>query len=199
MKLKYSMKKRTKISLVIILSFTGLIIFANSIPLIIGKGNCPKPLTLAVVVKEPTNYSLALTEPKFREIVSKAISEWETKTKMNLFQIIEPSSSLNKSGLINTITLIPKDYTKLDLEERQLAGWTITQTMGHRVSNFSIEVYEPSPLLIYQVVLHELGHARGLVGHSSNPDDVMFLTTSYTKTNLTDADSQSLLNYCNTN
>lgn len=45
---------------------------------------------------------------------------------------------------------------------------------------------------IYKVVLHEMGHALGLGGHSSDPSDIMYRSVSGSAVGLSDADRLTL-------
>lgn len=190
--------KRTIWGLVI--AFVALVAFANAIPLIIGEGNCPKPLHVVALMENPSNYTPVLTQSDFQKVVERAVAEWETKTGIDLYEVIDPNSNLARSGLANTITAHPEDITKLNIEGSFSgnAGWTEAQTRGARVERFKIEIYNTSPAVMYQVILHELGHGRGLEGHSVNENDIMFGVASYTITNLSQADVNSMVSYCKT-
>lgn len=191
------MKRGLKITMwAVVVPFVGLVAFANAIPLIIGEGNCQRPLSVVVLITEPKNYSPVLTQSDFQKMVEGAITEWETKTGMDLFVVVDQNSTLARSGLVNTITAIHPDLEKFSLDNTK-AGWTNAETRGVRVEKFEIEIYNLNPTLIYEIILHELGHARGLHEHSLDPNDVMFKEANPLTTNLSAHDVQTMVSYCN--
>ena len=65
-----------------------------------------------------------------------------------------------------------------------VVGYTSPKISGHRLKNMKITIYDKNPAgeyfsdkEVYNTVLHEMGHALGIMGHSYSTNDLMYLQT----------------------
>lgn len=114
---------------------------------------------------------------KYYNTAQNAFSEWYTATSGAVRFTITPSES---QGRIKVYFV-----NKLETANGNEAGICYSHFSGNAMTNAEIYVETKSsageelPLQkIYPVVLHEIGHALGMGGHSDNRNDIMYPNTN---------------------
>ena len=122
---------------------------------------------------------------EYRDAVRKAFEYWQYVTgNFVSFAYIENSSD---ADIIVNLT----GDAKINCEEEQenclyVAALTSPKIKGDILEymNMMIHTSDPNgrnypPSQIYKVALHEIGHALGMMGHSDNPDDIMYASDQH--------------------
>ncbi len=119
------------------------------------------------------------------ENINKALSQWTNRT--NFIKFSQASDKNDANIIINF-----KDYNTSDCTS---AGchYTVaftTPEIGANglLKNMMLTFYKTNPrkenfssLEIYNAALHEIGHTLGIMGHSDNPEDVMYSNNDKTR------------------
>ncbi len=184
------MRKILKITILCIVLYFGIsfgseLLFPSS-----PTSFCHKPLKLQVQSQRSD-----ITQAKFSTEVQKAIDEWETRTNLDLFEIIGERGYLDRSGLSSFIIALPRDFGKVGMpgHTKTFRGYDGAVTVAY------MEIYNIEPPTLHSIILHELAHSKGLIGHSDNQNDIMYPRVRYEINNLSNADIQWMLNYCEEN
>src|SRR5579883_973580 len=129
------------------------------------------PITVFV---EPAD-NLKGYRPEFDDILRHAFREWSSTTKNKIqFKIVNQK---DKARMIITWT---DDLHAPELRaEAGIAGINQdVEGISHAtVRLLTIDPFKQGPIgnqFLYDVCLHEIGHALGLMGHSPYPDDIMY-------------------------
>ena len=109
----------------------------------------------------------------YKEIV-KAFRSWQYKTNVDmkfLFNNIAPDITIEfkKRDNLNADKNYVVAYTEPDYINSHLTGIKIT------FYDKNINSKDYSRIDIYNIAMHEIGHALGILGHSNNPEDVMYM------------------------
>ncbi len=127
----------------------------------------------------PITYSIEQTEetPKyFEQEIKNAFTEWERATE---HQILFEETDKNPNIVIKFNAHNPADSE----DKKYVVAYTVPILNLNRLQQMEIEFYLKdssgknfSKNQIYNTALHEIVHALGLMGHSNNKDDIMYLT-----------------------
>lgn len=129
--------------------------------------------------KLPITYSFELTEdtPKyFKQEIENAFTEWERVTE---HQILFEETDKNPNIVIKFNAHNPADSE----DKKYVVAYTTPILNLNSLKQMEIEFYlkdssgnDFSKSQVYNTALHEIVHAIGFMGHSSNKNDVMYLT-----------------------
>lgn len=121
--------------------------------------------------------------PKYYETqIKKAFVQWQESTKFISFKFLGDEKDANIVVSINLST----DMKKCDQEDcKYTVAYTTPDINGDVLKRMDILFYDSnnlgkpfSPREIYNSALHEIGHALGIMGHSENKDDIMYMETN---------------------
>lgn len=122
----------------------------------------------------------------YNESIQKAFLQWQSLTKNLInFKFINDEDNAN-------ITVSIKSSDDMKKCEQQNCKYTVAYTTptiyGDLLKKMDIFFYASnnlgkpfSPNEIYNTALHEIGHALGIMGHSYNKGDVMYMETNQDK------------------
>ena len=112
----------------------------------------------------------------YKEIV-KAFKYWQYSTDADikfLFNNIAPDITIE----------FKKRDIKQTKDKNYVAAYTVPDYVNSHLTGMKITLYdkdinakEYSRIDIYNIAMHEIGHALGIMGHSGNADDVMYMKT----------------------
>lgn len=146
--------------------------------------------TIAVWNKKTVNYWVQ--NGKFYYQVMEAFREWERETsyavdfrKVNVpeYADIKVYFVDKMPGNILGVTTNQKGYAngRIVLKSSQIRILDKTQSGEYRTRE-----------QVYPVILHEIGHALGLEGHSNNKNDILYHNTDYYKQSLSERDIETI-------
>lgn len=119
----------------------------------------------------------------YQESIQKAFLQWQALTKNLInFEFINDDKNANISVEIKS----SDDMKKCDQEDcKYTVAYTIPTIYGDLLKKFDIFFYDSnnrgqhfSQKAIYNTALHEIGHALGIMGHSYNKDDIMYMESN---------------------
>lgn len=117
----------------------------------------------------------------YRTEVMKAFAQWQVSTNYLTFTIVDNPENAN---IIVSIEATPQDLCQGNVCQ-YVVGQTTPKINGSRLESMSITIYNKDVYgnyfldkELYNTVLHEIGHALGIMGHSYNPDDIMYMSTN---------------------
>ena len=130
---------------------------------------------------------------KYDNTVRKAFQEWQTRTqgvvKFNYYPM--RNDAYLRVYLVDELTCSGV--------HNALACTTISTRGGKWLSNARIEILQKtksgqmcSDRQLYNVVLHEIGHALGIYGHSKNSNDIMYEQNSSYDVHLSQKDINTI-------
>lgn len=111
--------------------------------------------------------------------IKKALSQWQISTGFIKFSIIDEPKHANIIIKIQQLSDKVCEGNKC----QYAVGFTTPEYSGKNLKNMTIILYSNNPFgqyftdkELYNTVLHELGHALGIMGHSYNRDDLMYMS-----------------------
>lgn len=116
----------------------------------------------------------------YKSAVSRAFNQWEKSVDFISF-----TTSKNKSDAQILISFEPLPANVCESGVcKYVVGYTNPKTSGTTLKKMVITIYNKNPKgqfftdkEVYNTVLHELGHALGIMGHSYSTDDLMYQQT----------------------
>lgn len=139
---------------------------------------------LKIAVEFPKNDNIP---SYYNDEISKAFNQWETSTGFLKFEQVENS---RKADIVVKFLPLPKNncdskgckyvvaYTVPTIQNRQLKKMTITLYDKDAYGNYF------SDKELYNTILHEIGHALGIMGHSYSSEDLMYMSSENNQNNI---------------
>ncbi len=123
-------------------------------------------------------------------LAKKAFSEWEKKTSQVITFVFVENPSYAKVH-VSFVDKLNKD----SFDKTFQAGNCHYEFSGKYISSANIKILTVAPNgqkipsdVLYATLLHEIGHSIGLLGHSTNPNDVMATASRNVVTSLSQRD-----------
>lgn len=116
--------------------------------------------------------------------INKALSQWQTTTGFIKFQTTD---KLREANIIIKIVNLPDNVCEGN-NCMYTVGYTVPNYRGKKLHNMTITLYATDPQEtyftdkeLYNTVLHEIGHTLGIMGHSYNKNDLMYMSNENNK------------------
>lgn len=134
------------------------------------------PLTVAI-----TDNSGTSTPAYYKTEILRAFSQWQSATGFITFATSKNSNSANISIEISQ----PPSGNCSDDNCKYVVGFTTPTYSGDILKQMKIVLYTNDPngnffsdKELYNTILHEIGHALGIMGHSYSTEDLMYMSTN---------------------
>lgn len=146
--------------------------------------------TIAVWNKKTVNYWVE--NGKYYYTVMEAFREWERETSyaVNFRKVNRPQYADIKVYFVDKL---PQNILGVTTNRKGYAnGKIVLKSSKIRILDKAPSGEFRSKQQIYPVILHEIGHAIGLEGHSNNKNDILYHNTDYYKQSLSDRDVETI-------
>lgn len=119
------------------------------------------------------------TPDYYRAEIEKAFTQWTLSTDFLKFDFVEQGDT----DIIVKFNPLPEDVCK-DGICKYVVAYTNPKIKGKVLKSMTITMYDKdangnyfSDKELYNTILHEIGHALGIMGHSYSSDDLMYMST----------------------
>lgn len=116
----------------------------------------------------------------YQEEILKAFTQWQTSSGFITFATVQNE---NNADIIINIEPTPSDMCS-EKNCKYVVGFTTPHIKGGNLKNMTITLYAKdaynnffSDKELYNTILHEIGHALGIMGHSYSTEDLMYMAT----------------------
>ena len=132
------------------------------------------PIKVAIVNNSGTDV------PKYyQNEILRALSQWQSSTGFIKFTQI---NNADDSNIFIEIKQLPDNVCEGNVC-RFVLGFTTPVYKGKKLNKMNIVLYDKNPYgefftekQIFNTILHEVGHALGIMGHSYDNDDIMYMS-----------------------
>ncbi|MBO6087880.1 matrixin family metalloprotease [bacterium] len=115
----------------------------------------------------------------YRREILRALGQWQSST--GFLKFAETTDKSN-ADIIYEINKLPDNVCEGNAC-RFVLGFTTSDYKGKILNNMKVILYDKDPFGryfpdkdLFNTVLHETGHALGIMGHSYNEDDIMYMS-----------------------
>ena len=133
------------------------------------------PLKVAITNNNNTEFP-----SYYRTEILKAFAQWQDAADFIKF---EETSSESDADIVVNILPLPQNVCEGG-ECRYVVGFTTPLYKGALLKKMKITLYDKDPYgnyfsdkELYNTILHEIGHALGIMGHSYSSEDLMYMAT----------------------
>lgn len=116
----------------------------------------------------------------YQEEILKAFTQWQASSGFITFATVQNE---NNADIIINIEPTPSDMCS-EKNCKYVVGFTTPHVKGSNLKNMTITLYAKdaynnffSDKELYNTILHEIGHALGIMGHSYSTEDLMYMAT----------------------
>ncbi len=121
----------------------------------------------------------------YKTEILKALSQWQASTGFIKFQTVD---NVKNANIVIKITPTPANICNESIC-RYVVGYTTPDYSGKKLNQMVITLYDKdangnffSDKELYNTILHETGHALGIMGHSYSSEDLMYMDNTENKT-----------------